>query len=1101
MMLPDPNRSRVVLVGASRYEHLAALPSVDRNLDKLQRLLTEPSVWGVAPEHCVLVRDPRSADDVLDVLRIAAGEASDALVFYFAGHGLLQPETEDLYLGLTTTTVGPLHRALRYDEVRRLMLSNAACASKVVILDCCYSGRAMAGGMAGTSEIADRTRIEGAYLLTASTETALALAPPDEALTAFTGELVNVMAEGVPNGEDLLTLDTIYFNVRSALQAKTRPTPQRRSRNDGGLVALARNRCGRQGSGAVRAAEDRRRDPPEGYAHTLRMPPADLVKIVRELRAGGDDRTADAILVAAVRCRSGQEVASLAAHLRASGEDVVTVLTATADQPAQAVAELRDALVTMGERDVAALLLSVAGAGSADRIAGLAGLLPPGEQTVLLDAAASARSGRASRMIELVGALWTSDLQEPMESMLGRLGRWLPPVDAAQLADALREAGREELAIPLYAKSSEVLSERRVADLVDLMVMMRSANAPVQADGILGLARARCEDPQAVAELLETLWTAGLVDTAKTTMAEVALRFGDDETIHLAALLRDGGRELEAFELVMLALAEPAADSVTTHVIALLEAGRPVDATRMLDAVGARMGAPDIIATAVALQDRAAFAATRLLRAAFASSPECAADLVAGIDGRPNPQLTGYRQLLFSFFAEASPGYTLSAAAALLNSDDRGAAFAALLAAARERLAACSSSAQKAVAVLPRKVRAPLLLAVARHAPEAACLWSKQTDGEDLADLLLRLPPAETGQVLANLANVEAQDLLRAVVEGAAVGPASPLLSSASRRPRTDLAAGLGLARRLDDAPAGPGGWSRSLIRRCSAVMSINDIVHFVNGGDSAAIDHLLDDIRDVRTAAFVTRLAYALADHGNASELLSMAPFAHGSVDAETVREFQGKAWNSADDYDRPYRSHTWVHGVLGWSNRAAPDGGLERFIATRITANLPDSWLVPRTGTYSARQAATYRLSAESFGMEPGELVQSVQAIDTAGRAFVAFTSRAVYLRHGWARPHRQRITYTAMMDASITVHFDKPLPSLCKNGCDKCMRNREITLRKDGKGRLTIKPKDGEQLAIEAPRSVLERAAVLFRTIRGIIAEVGAVDPDLPGSVSHG
>ncbi|MGW7595693.1 caspase, EACC1-associated type, partial [Streptomyces rubiginosohelvolus] len=78
-------------------------------------------------------------------------------------------------------------------------------------------------------------------LLASVPDTSFALAPPGETHTAFTGELLRLLREGVPGGPELLDLDTVYAQVYAALRAKGRPLPQKRDRNTAGGLALARN--------------------------------------------------------------------------------------------------------------------------------------------------------------------------------------------------------------------------------------------------------------------------------------------------------------------------------------------------------------------------------------------------------------------------------------------------------------------------------------------------------------------------------------------------------------------------------------------------------------------------------------------------------------------------------------------------------------------------------------------------------------------------------------------------------------------------------------------------------------------------------------------
>ncbi|MFJ7177567.1 glycine betaine ABC transporter substrate-binding protein [Streptomyces massasporeus] len=238
-LLPDARNSRAVLIGTSRYKHLSALPAVANNLTALDTALRAPSSWGLAEEHCTVIANPGDWTEALHAVRTAAEEASDTLLVYFAGHGLLEEARGDLFLGLPHSEQGRSYTGVPYSALRDVLLTGTP-QRHVVILDCCFSGRAL-GTMGGAGLIADQAEIEGSYLLAASSETSFALAPEGETYTAFTGELLRLLHEGVPDGPELLDLDTVYTTLRASLRAKGRPLPQKRDRNTAGLLALSRN--------------------------------------------------------------------------------------------------------------------------------------------------------------------------------------------------------------------------------------------------------------------------------------------------------------------------------------------------------------------------------------------------------------------------------------------------------------------------------------------------------------------------------------------------------------------------------------------------------------------------------------------------------------------------------------------------------------------------------------------------------------------------------------------------------------------------------------------------------------------------------------------
>ncbi|MFI1014559.1 caspase family protein [Streptomyces sp. NPDC020965] len=259
MGLPDPARSRAVLIGVDGYRFLPDLPAVRNNIDTLAALLMDPAVWGLPPDHCVVLHNPVSNEIVLDAVHEAACTAQDAFLVYFAGHGLLSPSA-DLCLGLPESHPERLFKAVSYDWLRHELVDTCAAPSRVVILDCCYSGRALEGHMGTPEEVAARAAVEGTYLMTASAETKLAWAPVGEPFTAFTGELVKALGEGVPDAPALLEMETLFRHMRRELTAKQRPVPQQLARNAGHGITLFRNQW----------------DPGSGRAARPRLAPAPL---------------------------------------------------------------------------------------------------------------------------------------------------------------------------------------------------------------------------------------------------------------------------------------------------------------------------------------------------------------------------------------------------------------------------------------------------------------------------------------------------------------------------------------------------------------------------------------------------------------------------------------------------------------------------------------------------------------------------------------------------------------------------------------------------------------------------------------------------------
>ncbi|MCZ4099790.1 caspase, EACC1-associated type [Streptomyces sp. H39-C1] len=145
-VLPDPGASRAVLIGSSQFDHLEPLPAVTNNLAALAEALASPTSWGLRPEHCVILANPGSADEVMAVLRAASLEARDTLLVYYAGHGLVDLQSR-LQLALPKSQQDWPESSLHYEWLRQAVLAGRS-ERQVLLLDCCFSGLAL-GTMAG----------------------------------------------------------------------------------------------------------------------------------------------------------------------------------------------------------------------------------------------------------------------------------------------------------------------------------------------------------------------------------------------------------------------------------------------------------------------------------------------------------------------------------------------------------------------------------------------------------------------------------------------------------------------------------------------------------------------------------------------------------------------------------------------------------------------------------------------------------------------------------------------------------------------------------------------------------------------------------------
>lgn len=210
---------RVLMVGTGRHtagSALPDLPSVPATVTDLATTVVERC--GAQPDQVRTLVDPASPLVFGRELTAAAAKAEDVLVVCYIGHGLLDARGE-LYLATRATDhlrEGLGYTALPYATLHA-ELTNSRARSVIVLLDCCFSGRATSSSYPADLDGFAITGSPGGYLLASAAPEELALAPTGERYTTFTGELIRLLRDGDPAGPRKLTLDHLYRCLDRAL--------------------------------------------------------------------------------------------------------------------------------------------------------------------------------------------------------------------------------------------------------------------------------------------------------------------------------------------------------------------------------------------------------------------------------------------------------------------------------------------------------------------------------------------------------------------------------------------------------------------------------------------------------------------------------------------------------------------------------------------------------------------------------------------------------------------------------------------------------------------------------------------------------------------
>jgi len=234
-LVPDRRTSWAVLVAVTSYADagLPDLPEAEASMELLADRLTGPD--GIlSPARTVRLVDPQTPGEVLEALAGAAASAEGMLSFYYVGHGVTGGDGR-LYFALPGTDGDP-------GQVPRTSLSAEAvfaamggpAAHRVALLDCCFAALAL-----------DAPSAAGVHLLTAADRTRKALIPNGAKVTGFTGELLRLFRDGVPDGPEYLDLALLHRRLSVTLGrapvGSRPPNPVQRTVDSSGELALARN--------------------------------------------------------------------------------------------------------------------------------------------------------------------------------------------------------------------------------------------------------------------------------------------------------------------------------------------------------------------------------------------------------------------------------------------------------------------------------------------------------------------------------------------------------------------------------------------------------------------------------------------------------------------------------------------------------------------------------------------------------------------------------------------------------------------------------------------------------------------------------------------
>jgi 5'-deoxynucleotidase YfbR-like HD superfamily hydrolase len=238
----ENKNSRVVLIGISEFpqdESLNSLPSVKNNIRDMQKILANCDMLGIHNNNIITITDEPSYVKPIERLIKVAEEAEDTLLVYYAGHGIVgsqQGIEGQLLLAFgDTTNTGSAINAINISNFC-IPIINSRARNKILILDCCFSGRAIP-----QSNIFESVNRNNICIIVSSSQNEPSRAPVNETYTAFTGALIQTLQDGIDEEKSHITLQDLYDNIQIILSKRGIPNPQIANFQDAHRLKLSLN--------------------------------------------------------------------------------------------------------------------------------------------------------------------------------------------------------------------------------------------------------------------------------------------------------------------------------------------------------------------------------------------------------------------------------------------------------------------------------------------------------------------------------------------------------------------------------------------------------------------------------------------------------------------------------------------------------------------------------------------------------------------------------------------------------------------------------------------------------------------------------------------
>ncbi|WP_067664912.1 type VII secretion protein EccCb [Nocardia miyunensis] len=201
----------------------------------LRNLLHEPEIGGFQPAEILVNESKMEIERGIERMFRGAGP-EDLLLLYYSGHGIRT--SQNLYLAASNTDANLPGSSGVSSSFIKEMIRESNAASKIILLDCCYSGAFLGGdALKAGVDLGDGVGEhlaagEGVCVLTACTGVQIAEdgtrgTEDSEPMSTFTAAIVNGIVTGLAgNGSGQISTHSLWTYVKDEVRRRTdRQTP------------------------------------------------------------------------------------------------------------------------------------------------------------------------------------------------------------------------------------------------------------------------------------------------------------------------------------------------------------------------------------------------------------------------------------------------------------------------------------------------------------------------------------------------------------------------------------------------------------------------------------------------------------------------------------------------------------------------------------------------------------------------------------------------------------------------------------------------------------------------------------------------------------